>query len=103
MSVVLITGSGGLIGSEAVAFFASKGFDVLGIDNDMRSYYFGKEASTRWNVDRMQSMVPNYRHLDIDIRDHTRLETIFGEYGRDITAVVHCAAQPSHDWASRDV
>ncbi|HEX8627181.1 MAG TPA: NAD-dependent epimerase/dehydratase family protein [Catenuloplanes sp.] len=103
LSVALVTGSGGLIGSEAVRHFAGLGLDVVGIDNDMRREFFGPEASTAWNVQRLTSdFGAAYTHLDVDIRDRAALGDIFRRYGRDIVLVVHTAAQPSHDWAVRD-
>jgi CDP-paratose 2-epimerase len=102
MSVALITGSAGLIGSEAVRFFASLGMQVVGIDNDMRKFFFGEEASTTWNRKRLESDVPNYEHYDVDIRDYGQIETIFQKFGKDITLIIHTAAQPSHDWAAKD-
>lgn len=102
MSVILVTGSAGLIGAEAVRFFAAQGFDLVGIDNDMRRVFFGDEASTAWSRQRLQIEVKNYRHFDADIRDQTLLGSIFARYGAAITAVIHTAAQPSHDWAARD-
>lgn len=102
MSVALITGSAGLIGSEAARFFAGLGMDVVGVDNDMRRYFFGDEASTRWNRSRLESQVSTYRHEDADIRDAGTLEAIFARYGSDISLVIHTAAQPSHDWAARE-
>lgn len=103
MSVVIITGSAGLIGSEAVRFFGgSLGMHVVGIDNDMRKFFFGEEASTSWNRKRLQAEVKNYEHHDIDIRDYEKLATIFQRFGRDISLIIHTAAQPSHDWAARD-
>jgi CDP-paratose 2-epimerase len=99
----LVTGSGGLIGSEAVRHFAGLGLDVVGIDNDMRRRFFGPEASTAWNVLRLTSDLGDaYRHHDVDIRDRDALAEIFRRYGRDIGVVIHTAAQPSHDWALRD-
>lgn len=101
MSVVLVTGSGGLIGSASVDFFQDH-FDVVaGVDNDMRATFFGPEASTRWNVDDLQARVPNYEHHELDIRDRGALERLFGRYGTDIALVVHTAAQPSHDKAAQ--
>jgi CDP-paratose 2-epimerase len=103
VSVALVTGSGGLIGSEAVRHFAGLGLHVVGIDNDMRRQFFGPEASTAWNVLRLTSELGEaYRHEDVDIRDRDGLAGIFRRYGRDIAVVIHTAAQPSHDWAVRD-
>jgi CDP-paratose 2-epimerase len=102
MDVVLITGSAGLIGSEAVRFFATLGMHVVGIDNDMRKFFFGEEASTTWNRQRLQSDIPSYEHVDIDIRDYSQIERLFQQYGRAIALIIHTAAQPSHDWAARD-
>lgn len=102
MNIALITGSGGLIGSESVEFFSEKFDLVIGIDNDMRSHFFGDAASTRWNIDRLNKCVPNYQHYSVDIRDKEAIEKIFNEYRDDIKLIVHAAAQPSHDWAARD-
>jgi CDP-paratose 2-epimerase len=102
MSVALITGSAGLIGSEAVRFFAQLGMDVVGIDNDMRKVFFGEEASTTWNQQRLQEEVKNYKHFDIDIRDTAEIDKLFQNYGNAIDLIIHTAAQPSHDWAARD-
>lgn len=100
MSVVLITGSAGLVGSEAVEYFAAQGFDVVGIDNDMRSTFFGASATTIPNLMRVQKQWPSYEHHDIDIRDEHAVGEVFERYGRSISLVIHTAAQPSHDWAS---
>lgn len=103
MSVAIVTGSAGLIGSEAARHFASLGLDVVGIDNDMRSRFFGAEASTAWNVQRLKSsLCDTYTHYDLDIRDRDGMAELFARYGRDIAVVIHTAAQPSHDWAVRD-
>jgi len=102
MSVALVTGSAGLIGAETVRFFAERGYDVVGIDNDLRSHFFGSEASTHWSRKSLESDVRGYRHHEIDIRDRASLEVIFRTYAREITCVIHTAAQPSHDWAVRD-
>ena len=102
MTTILVTGSTGLIGSEAVRFFADKTDQIIGIDNDMRSYFFGPEASTNWNRDLLMNEIANYKHLNEDIRDEKAMERIFSEYGKDITLVIHSAAQPSHDWAARE-
>lgn len=103
MPTVLITGSAGLIGSESVHFFIDHGFDVIGIDNDMRSNFFGPEASTRWNRELLQQQYGRrYVHLDVDIRDRNRIEEIYRERTSDLALVIHTAAQPSHDWAATD-
>lgn len=102
MSVAVITGSSGLVGSEAVQYFASHGMDIVGIDNGMRERFFGESASTRWMTGRLKESIPGYRHADVDIRDRERVERIFADYGRNITLVLHAAAQPSHDWAASD-
>lgn len=103
MAVALVTGSAGLIGSEATAYFADLGFDVVGIDNDMRRTFFGDDASTRWNLERLQQRLGRrYRHVDADIRDAVAMEALFAEYAGDVQLVIHAAAQPSHDWAARD-
>ena len=102
MSLVIVSGSAGLIGSETVRYFANKGLDVIGIDNDMRADFFGSEASTDWNRKLLEKEIPNYRHMNLDIRDETQMQNLFREYRSDLSGVIHCAAQPSHDWAARD-
>lgn len=99
---IIVTGSAGLIGSETVKHFAKEGHRVVGIDNDMRSRFFGGEASTKKTRDHLIANVPDYQHHDIDIRDATSVADLFKQHGQDIAAVVHTAAQPSHDWAARD-
>lgn len=103
MSIAIVTGSAGLIGSEASRHFANQGLMVVGIDNDMRSEFFGAEASTLWQRQRLQEELgDNYYHVDGDIRDDILMGNLFAEYGTDIKLIVHTAAQPSHDWAARD-
>jgi CDP-paratose 2-epimerase len=102
MSVVIVTGSGGLIGAETARTFAKQGHRVIGIDNDMRGYFFGREASTTWAVNRLKTEVARYTHYALDIRDFEGLRKVFQEYNSDIGLVVHCAAQPSHDWACKE-
>ncbi|MBW1804208.1 MAG: NAD-dependent epimerase/dehydratase family protein [Deltaproteobacteria bacterium] len=97
---VMITGSAGLIGSEAVRFFSDKGFELPGIDNNMRKYFFGKEASTEWNKELLKKTILNYRHHEIDIRDDDKVEGLFKKNSFDL--IIHTAAQPSHDWAARE-
>jgi len=101
VSVVIITGSSGLIGSEAVRLFAEKGADVVGIDNDMRQTFFGPKGTTLPVRRMLERSVSTYRHVDADIRDERTIENIFRDQRRAISAVVHAAAQPSHDWAAR--
>ncbi len=102
MDIALITGSAGLIGSESVRFFAEKGFKIIGIDNDMRKVFFGDEASTSWNRMKLENEVPAYEHRSLDIRNESDMENLFKEFGQDIKMILHTAAQPSHDWATKD-
>lgn len=103
MTVALITGSAGLIGSEAAAFFANRGLEVVGVDNDMRRVFFGDDASTAWNRNQLeQRLGKRYTHYDIDIRDQAAIADLFKRYGSAISLVIHTAAQPSHDWAARE-
>jgi CDP-paratose 2-epimerase len=103
VGVAIITGSTGLIGSEAAAHFGSLGLDIAGIDNDMRRVFFGAEASTSWNRGRLEGLLGGgYRHHDVDIRDRAGVDAIFAQHGSAVELVVHTAAQPSHDWAARE-
>ncbi|CAN5638677.1 NAD-dependent epimerase/dehydratase family protein [soil metagenome] len=101
-NTIIVTGSAGLIGSETVKHFASEGWRVVGIDNDMRSRFFGAEASTRSTRDQLVATIDEYEHHDIDIRDAAAVRGVFKQHAGKIAAVVHTAAQPSHDWAARD-
>jgi CDP-paratose 2-epimerase len=101
VSTVLITGSAGLIGSEAARHFHHLGFDVIGIDNDMRAAFFGPEASTAWMSERLSDELPRYRHVSEDIRNGDAVARIVQE-ARGLELIIHTAAQPSHDWAARD-
>ena len=102
LDVVIVSGSAGLIGSEATRFFSAQGYHVVGIDNDMRARLFGADASTAWNRQRLVEDIPTYRHVAADIRDAQALEEVFRQFGPRIALVIHTAAQPSHDWAARD-
>lgn len=103
MSVAIITGAAGLIGSEAATHFASLGYLVVGVDNDMRKHFFGADASTAWNRQSLERVLgSSYRHCDIDIRDTGAIDRLFAEYGSSTSIVIHAAAQPSHDWAAQD-
>ncbi len=102
MNTIIVTGSAGLIGSETVKHFAREGRHVVGIDNDMRSRFFGPEASTRSTRDHLLETIGEYEHHDLDIRDAGAVRELFKQHAGRIAAVVHTAAQPSHDWAARD-
>jgi CDP-paratose 2-epimerase len=100
--IAIITGSAGLIGSQACDFFHNKGYKIIGIDNDMRSYFFGDGASTKESSQSLVSKLENYEHYNIDIRNYDSLNDIFSKYSNDIEIVIHTAAQPSHDWAAKE-
>ena len=102
MNIALITGSSGLIGSEACRFWHKKGFSVIGIDNDMRSYFFGADASTLTMENQLKNTLKNFSSHNIDIRDMDKLDALFSEYSSDIKVIIHTAAQPSHDWAAKE-
>jgi len=97
---ILVTGSSGLIGSEAVTFFDALGNEVVGIDNNMRKVFFGEQGDTTWNLNRLKQTAKNFTHTDLDIRNREDVFRFFGENKFD--AIIHCAAQPSHDKA-RDI
>src|SRR6195256_5705589 len=102
MRKIIVTGSAGLIGSESARHFAAEGYRVIGIDNDMRSQFFGPEASTQKTRDELVRTVRDYEHHDLDIRDADKVMALFQAQGNEIAAVIHTAAQPSHDWAAGD-
>jgi CDP-paratose 2-epimerase len=102
MTVAIITGSGGLIGSQAVKYFSSKFDIVVGIDNNQRQYFFGEEASTLPSTHKLAADFANFHHKNVDIRDEKAIFEIFNTYGSDIQLVIHTAAQPSHDWAAKE-
>jgi CDP-paratose 2-epimerase len=103
MPTLIVTGSGGLIGSESVIHFAQRGWDVVGIDNDMRARFFGPEASTTRMTETLARRFPTeFRAENADIRDSAAVERIFAREGSRIGLVIHAAAQPSHDWAASD-
>ncbi len=99
MSVALITGSCGLVGSEASLYFAKKGFEILGIDNNSRKFFFGGDGDISWVKKRLKKDIRQYKHFDLDIRNYKAIENIFKKYKKKISLIIHCAAQPSHDWA----
>ncbi len=96
---VLVTGSSGLIGSEAVEFFDKLGFSILGIDNNMRADFFGPTGDTTWNRSRLEQSCKDFVHNDLDIRNREGVDRLFQENSFDL--IIHCAAQPSHDLAAR--
>jgi CDP-paratose 2-epimerase len=102
MPTAIVTGSGGLIGSESVRLFAQQGFDVIGIDNDMRASFFGPEASTRTVTEALEAELDAFHPHDLDIRDADGVERLFERHAADLELIVHTAAQPSHDWAASD-
>tara|TARA_B100002052_G_C15859793_1_gene589474 strand:+ start:538 stop:1590 length:1053 start_codon:yes stop_codon:yes gene_type:complete len=95
---ILITGSSGLIGSEAVEYYSKRGHAVTGIDNNMRKYFFGEKGDTIWNVKRLKNKYKTYSHFDIDVRDYEKVDELIKKYKFD--CIIHCAAQPSHDKAA---
>jgi len=102
MSVAIVTGSGGLVGSEAVRRLIAEGLDVFGVDNGLRERFFGEDGSVHWNIQSLTRTYPRYRHFDIDIRNGHELNSLFSDVGNALECVIHAAAQPSHDWAARD-
>ena len=102
MSIVIITGSTGLVGSEAVNFFCDKGFDVVGIDNNLRKFFFGKDGSTIWVKNKLLKRNKNFKNLNLDVRNYKKLKKIFKKYSRNISLIIHCAAQPSHDYGKEN-
>jgi len=102
MKIAIITGSAGLIGSQACNFFIEKGYKIIGIDNDMRAYFFGEGSSTKDSLESLKSKINDYEHYNIDIRDYQKLSEVFSKYSSDIDIVIHTAAQPSHDWAANE-
>lgn len=101
MSIAIVTGSSGLVGSETVKFLCEKGFDVIGLDNNMRKYFFGEQGSTVWMTELLTKNYKSYSHYSIDIRDYDQIKSLIQKYQK-IDLVVHCAAQPSHDWACKE-
>lgn len=101
MSIAIITGSTGLIGSESVRYFHEKGLEIWGIDNNMRKYFFGEDGSTQWKKEELLKL-QNYKHFDTDIRDFESINKLFNQVKNNISLVIHTAAQPSHDWAAKE-
>ena len=99
MSIVLITGSCGLVGSESTKFFCEKGFDVIGIDNNYRKFFFGLDGDTNWVKNDLTKRYKNYKHFNYNILNYSLLEKLFKKYRKSIKLIIHSAAQPSHDLA----
>jgi CDP-paratose 2-epimerase len=102
MATAIITGSGGLIGSESARFFAEQGLDVIGLENDLRAHFFGSEASTRPTSERLVKEVDGFRWEQMDIRDREGVMSLMERHAPEIELIVRTAAQPSHDWAASD-
>ena len=103
MSLALITGSTGLVGSETAIFLLNKGFEVIGIDNNERVKLFGKDGDTSRIKRRLKKTSKFYKHYDIDITNRSKLEKIFKKYKNRFSFILHAAAQPSHDWAKTNI
>ena len=99
MKIALITGSCGLVGSESAAFFSKKGFKIIGIDNNYRKVFFGKDGDISWLKNKLKKELKNYQHFNTDIRNFKNLKKIFKKFKKNISLIIHAAAQPSHDWA----
>ncbi len=103
MPLAIVTGSGGLVGSESVAYLVEAGFDVVGVENDMRAYFFGPSASTKPQTEHLCETYPdNFRSLELEIRDIDAIERAFADHAAELELVIHTAAQPSHDWAASE-
>jgi CDP-paratose 2-epimerase len=102
MGIAIVTGSGGLIGSESVRYFAEQGLDVIGLENDMRARFVGVQASTAPTSERLVDEVEGFRWEQLDIRDGDGVNALFAGHAREVQLIVHTAAQPSHDWAASD-
>src|SRR3954447_1778981 len=100
--VCIVTGSGGLIGSESVKHFVSEGYDVIGLENDMRSYFFGPGASTQGTTTKLEDSLENFRSLEIDIRDREAVEKVVRENSERLALIIHTPPHPSPDWAARE-
>jgi CDP-paratose 2-epimerase len=102
MATAIVTGSSGLVGAEAARRLHAEGLEVVGIDNNLRRYFFGEDGSVEGNTARLRRELPRFTHEAVDIRDAAACEKIFRRVGSDLKLVVHAASQPSHDWAARE-
>ncbi len=103
MSICVVTGAGGLVGAESVRKFAKLGYDVIGIDNNSREAFFGPDGSVIGTIDVLKREIPHFKNISIDIRDEKSIDDFFSCYKSNIAVVIHCAAQPSHDWAYNNI
>ncbi len=101
-NIIIVTGSCGLVGSESVKFFLKKKFFIVGIDNNYRKKFFGKDGDTFW-LKKKLILNKNYLHHQVDIRNLKKISGIFKKYSKNIKAIIHAAAQPSHDWAKNNL
>src|SRR5919201_3294822 len=99
MGTAIVTGSGGLVGSDSVRHLVEAGWEVIGIENDMRGRFFGPEASTSRTTEELVATYPEFRSLELDVRDAEGIEQVFARHSQHLELVIHTAAQPSHDWA----
>jgi CDP-paratose 2-epimerase len=102
VGIAIVTGSSGLVGSESVRHLVEAGWDVIGIENDMRAHFFGPDASTARITQELVAAYPEFRTLDLDVRDADGIERVFAQHSKHLGLVIHAAAQPSHDWAARE-
>src|SRR5215213_11217443 len=102
MALAIVTGSGGLVGSDSVRRLVESGWEVIGLENDMRARFFGPEASTAHVTEELVAANPEFTAIDADIRDRDAVQQLFEENSSRLELVVHAAAQPSHDWAARE-
>ena len=102
MPTAIVTGSGGLIGSESVRSLVEQGYDVIGLENDMRAYFFGKEASTAATTTQLRQAHPEFRSLEVDVRDAGAVDAVVRRNRDGLELIVHAAGQPSHDWAAKE-
>jgi CDP-paratose 2-epimerase len=102
MQLAIVTGSGGLVGSDAVRRLVETGWEVIGLENDMRARFFGPEASTSHVTEELSESCAEFQAIDADVRDEENVRRIFAENASRLELVIHAAAQPSHDWAARE-
>jgi len=102
MKIAIITGSCGLVGSESSIYFSKKGFKIIGIDNNIRKFFFGKDGDITRIKKKLKKNIKNYNHFHVDIRNYKIIKKIFSKYSKNIKVIIHAAAQPSHDWAKNE-